>query len=323
MAIWTKKADAAAGAVPVVGGAPITGPAGEGAVRVDAEVLGADGMPVADFGELEDIDEEQRAEAERFLLDFMKKVVRLKGVAINREHFLKSELRKKGVSRYKADLAVRTTPVTAGIDPLQLDMIAREVVAFETKKSTALSFAAGLPGGFAMAGTIPADITQYYVHAFRIMQKLAYLYGWQSFLDECDEVDDETLFQFAAFLGVMMGVAGANTTLTVLAKGAQQAVAKKVANQALMKTPWYPMLKKLLSVIGFKITKQTVGDAAGKVVLGLGGVISGSITFVGLSGGSRRLMKELKVLPQAVEPLPADVVKEMTGLQSFVPHLKK
>ena len=33
-----------------------------------------------------------------------------------------------------------------------------------------------------MAGTIPADMTQYYVHAFRIMQKLAYLYGWQTFL---------------------------------------------------------------------------------------------------------------------------------------------
>lgn len=32
------------------------------------------------------------------------------------------------------------------------------------------------------------------------MQKLAYLYGWQSILDECDEVDDETLSEMAILL---------------------------------------------------------------------------------------------------------------------------
>lgn len=51
-----------------------------------------------------------------------------------------------------------------------LDDVAESVINFETGKSTALSFAAGLPGGFAMIGTVPADITQFYVHAFRIMQ---------------------------------------------------------------------------------------------------------------------------------------------------------
>lgn len=40
-----------------------------------------------------------------------------------------------------------------------IDRIAREVIDYEAKKSTAFSFAAGLPGGVAMVGTIPADIT--------------------------------------------------------------------------------------------------------------------------------------------------------------------
>ena len=262
------------------------------------------------FDELKDKSEEQQAEAQKFLIDFMKKIIRLKGVRIDRAHFLRSELKKKGVSNFDVDFAVSTTPVTADICESIIENVAKEVIDFETKKSTALSFAAGLPGGAAMAGTIPADITQYYVHAFRVMQKLAYLYGWQSFLDECDDVDDETLYEMGVLLGVMMGVAGANSLLTVVAKNAQKAVAKQVACQTLTKTAWYPALKKFLGFIGIKVTKQTVGNAAGKVVIGLGGVISGTVTFVGLSGGSARLQKQLKKLPQATEPLPADVASE-------------
>ena len=96
----------------------------------------------------------------------------------------------------------------------------------------------------------------------------------------------------------------------MVAKNAQKAVAKQVACQTLTKTAWYPALKKFLGFIGIKVTKQTVGNAAGKVVIGLGGVISGTVTFVGLSGGSARLQKQLKKLPQATEPLPADVASE-------------
>lgn len=52
------------------------------------------------------------------------------------------------------------------------------------------------------------------------MQKLAYLYGWQTFFEECDDVDDETLYEMAVLLGVMMGVGSANSMLTVIAKNA-------------------------------------------------------------------------------------------------------
>lgn len=126
----------------------------------------------------------------------------------------------------------------------------------------------------------------------------------QTFFEECDDVDDETLYEMAVLLGVMMGVGSANSMLTVIAKNAQEAVAKKVARQSLTKTSWYPILKKLSSFMGVKITKQTVGDAAGKVVVGVGGVISGAITFMGLSKGSARLCRQLKCLPQANERIP-------------------
>ena len=114
-----------------------------------------------DLTELKDVSEEGQAQAQRFLSNFLKKIIRLGAVRIDRGRLLRSELRKKGVNRYDADLAVNTTPVTAGIDGRLIDDIAREVIDFETKKSTAFSFSAGLPGGAAMAGAIPADITQY------------------------------------------------------------------------------------------------------------------------------------------------------------------
>lgn len=304
----TSGANQVAEAAASIGKAPIWHQANH-AITEDDDDLAAVFVD-SSFDELKDKSEEQQAEAQKFLIDFMKKIIRLKGVRIDRAHFLCSELKKKGVSNFDVDFAVSTTPVTAGICESIIENVAKEVIDFETKKSTALSFAAGLPGGAAMAGTIPADITQYYVHAFRVMQKLAYLYGWQSFLDECDDVDDETLYEMGVLLGVMMGVAGANSLLTVVAKNAQKAVAKQVACQTLTKTAWYPALKKFLGFIGIKVTKQTVGNAAGKVVIGLGGVISGTVTFVGLSGGSARLQKQLKKLPQATEPLPADVASE-------------
>lgn len=152
------------------------------------------------IGDLRAEADRQEEEAQRYAIAFLKKAMRLKGVAIERDHFLRSEFRKRGVADELVELAISTSPAAAGVDSGLVDSIAMDVIDFETKKSTVLSFSAGLPGGLAMLGTIPADVTQYYVHAFRIMQKLAYLYGWQSFIDDCDEMDDETLAAFALLL---------------------------------------------------------------------------------------------------------------------------
>lgn len=254
----------------------------------------------------------QEEEAQKYAIAFLKKVMRLKGVAIEREHFLRSELLKRRIADGQVELAISVNPVTAGIDPDLIDSVAADVIDFEAKKSTVLSFSAGLPGGLAMLGTIPADVTQYYVHAFRIMQKLAYLYGWQSFIDDCDEMDDEILAAFALLLAVMVGVSGANSALTAFSKTVQSNVAKKVANKALMNTSYYPIIKKVLTGIGVKVTKSSFGDAVSKVVPVIGGFVSGGLTFVSLKGGSRRLAGELRSLPQATGPLTAAAVDPFT-----------
>ena len=84
----------------------------------EGEGLGVAVLVDSAFAELKDKSDEQLAEAQRFLIDFMKKVARLKGVRIDRPHFLRSELRRKGVHKDVGEFAVETTPVTAGMNCL-------------------------------------------------------------------------------------------------------------------------------------------------------------------------------------------------------------
>ena len=247
---------------------------------------------------INDLIGEQNREAEEFAKSFLKTVLRLRGVRIDREQFLRSELHKRGIAREVIDEANAASPAAAGIDVVLLDDMANAAIAFETRKSSALSFAAGLPGGFGLLATVPGDVTQFYVHAFRVMQKTAYVYGWQSFLEDSKEVDDETLGKLSMFLGVMLGVGGASSSLTVFAASvARPAIQKQVAGKALTKTTWYPVMKSTLRVIGVKLTKDSLAKTVTKVVPVAGGVISGGMTFVTLRGQSKRLMEHLRELP--------------------------
>ena len=133
----------------------------------------------------------QQPEVEQRALDFLAKVVRVPGVRINREEFLRQELRKLHMGDDAIQRAIDSSPLLAGVSLTEIDKLAEEAISYETNKSAAISFVAGIPGGFAMLGTIPADLMQYYAHALRIMQKLAYLYGWGDLLPDGRDADDD------------------------------------------------------------------------------------------------------------------------------------
>ncbi len=231
---------------------------------------------------------------------FLEQVARINGVSIDRPHFLRAELKKAGISTEVLEGAIATTPYEAGVSADLIEKIARSTIELETRKSSAISFAAGLPGGFAMLATVPSDLLQYYVHVFRIMQKLAYLYGWQEFLKDMEELDDETLSKLALFLGVMTNVGGAATALNKFASDtARAAIQKQVASKALTKTWYYPIIKKTLNHVGVKVTKDSFAKGVSKAVPVAGGVISGGLTYSTLKPQSLRLMRHLQTLPQA------------------------
>lgn len=101
---------------------------------------------------------------------------RLPGVRIERASYLRSSL-KRYCSDETIESAVATSPAAAGVPFRVIAEVAKASIAYETGKVTGISTLAGIPGGFAMVGTVPADMAQYLGHILRIAQKLAYIYS--------------------------------------------------------------------------------------------------------------------------------------------------
>lgn len=176
-------------------------------------------------------------------------------VHIDREKFLYKELIKY-YSKEQVEIAIQNNPAYAGIPVSVISRIAKHCINYETNKVSSISFAAGLPGGFAMAGTIPADVAQYFGHVLRILQKLVYLYGWEELIGDDGSFDDETTNMLTLFVGVMFGVNGAAATITKLSASAAQRASKSIASKALTKGTIYPIVKKIAQVLGVKMTKD-------------------------------------------------------------------
>ena len=240
----------------------------------------------------------QQPEPEQRALDFLAKVVRVPGVRVNREEFLRQELRKLHMGDDAIQRAIDSNPLLAGVSLTAIDRLADEAISYETNKSAAISFVAGIPGGFAMLGTIPADLMQYYAHALRIMQKLAYLYGWGELLPDSRDADDDTLGVLAVFFGVMLGVGGAAQSLTAFARvAAKTAYQNHATKRALMSITWYPVVKHSLRLIGINITKSTAAKGFSKIVPVIGGFVSSGLTFMALQSQSALIKEHLREIP--------------------------
>lgn len=226
--------------------------------------------------------------------------VKLPGIKINRAAFLTKELSK----HYDDDVvkkAVSANPAQAGISVKNLEHIAKDCISFETTKVTAISAAAGIPGGFAMIGTIPADLVQYFGHVLRVLQKLVYLYGWQEmFLDTNEDgLDDGLASQLTLFVGVMFGVNAANAAIGKIAQVAAKKIPETLVRKALTKGTIYPIVKKVATAIGIKMTKEVFAKGVGKIIPVVGGIASGGLTLATFLPMANRLKKHLATLPMA------------------------
>lgn len=228
----------------------------------------------------------------------LKSAMNLPGVKINREDFLEKELSKR-FSREIVNLAIKKNPAYAGITVKQIEEIAKSCINYETNQATLLSTAAGIPGGFAMLGTIPADTVQCFGHILRILQKLVYLYGWSALYNSKGDFDDETVNQLTLFIGVMFGVTAATGAISKLAGSAAIKLEKSLVNKALTKGTIYPIVKVVAQKLGVKMNKQIFAKSIGKVVPLIGGVVSGGLTYATFKPSALRLEKHLKTLPTA------------------------
>lgn len=219
------------------------------------------------------------------------------GVRIPREAFLRRELQ-RFCSDDEIARAIATTPAEAGVPLSVVNQIANSVIKYETGKVTTISAVAGIPGGFAAFGTVPADIAQYYGHLLRVVQKLAYIYSWPDlFDDDGDGMDTATESMLTLFIGVMFGVNAAQAGVAQVSALIAKQVAKKLPQQALTKGTVYPIVKKVATVLGVQMTKQIFAKSAAKIVPLVGAVVSGSLTFATFMPMSKRLQKHLASLP--------------------------
>ena len=220
--------------------------------------------------------------------------VKTPGVHVARDSFLRKELYKNHPAEVIED-AIARTPALAGISAEEIDKIADEVIKFERNCVSGISAALGMPGGAAMAATIPADIVQYYSYTLRAIQKLLYLYGFPE-IDTDEEgifLDSETINRIIICLGVMNGVTGANNAIKALAQALAKGVEKKLLSAALTKGTFYPILKSTLKWFGVKLTKEIFAKSVKNVIPVVGGVVGGGITFLSFKPCCLRLKAAL------------------------------
>lgn len=223
---------------------------------------------------------------EILLEDIISASVQVPGVKVDRNKFLAEQF-------VNADVNIQDIvdfgPSEAGVSKEVILHVADKLIVKRTSQSSIASFVAGMPGGLAMAATIPADIMQFFAMALRLAQELSYLYGAQDLWVD-GKVDDERVkSQLVMYCGVMFGVSGAVSGVRVLSTQIAKTTLKKLPQKALTKTFWYPILKQIGKAIGVKVTKVTLASGISKTIPVVGGVISGGLNFASMLPMAKRL----------------------------------
>lgn len=220
------------------------------------------------------------------LEEVITKAVQIPGVKVNRKQFLAEQFASK-VDNLEEILD--KGPVEAGIKREDINLLSKKLILTRTSQSSIASFVAGIPGGLAMAATIPADVLQFFGMSLRLAQELSYLYGAQDLWDDGKIDDDKVKNQLILYCGVMFGVSGAVSGVRVLSTQLSKTALKKIPQKALTKTFWYPILKKIANFIGISLTKKTFAQGVSKAVPVIGGFISGGINFASMMPMANKL----------------------------------
>lgn len=230
--------------------------------------------------------EQHAAEKELALETIISSAVQIPGVKVNRSKFLSETFAAEDAEIQDIlDLG----PIEAQFPQDRLSVLAHKLILTRSSQSSLASFVAGIPGGFAMAATIPADVLQFFGMALRLAQELSYLYGAQDLWQDKQIDDEKVKNQLLLYCGVMFGVSGAVSGVRVLTTQIAKTALKRLPQKALTKTFWYPIIKQIGKSIGIKVTKSTVAQGFSKAIPVIGGVISGGLNFASMMPMANRL----------------------------------
>lgn len=207
-------------------------------------------------------------------------------VKVNREEFLRKEFS----GNEHIEKIIKDGPQSV-FTSRALRKRAQKVIANTTNKTSMASFLTGIPSSPVTAvASGGADIIQYFGFALNLSQQIAYLFGEDNlFNGDYDKLPEEVQIRIISYLGIMFGAGGSSALIASISKTAGNSIGKKITQKALTKTTWYPLVKKIGSTLGYKITKQTVGKSITKIVPVIGGVVSGSLTYLTFKPMGNRL----------------------------------
>lgn len=227
-------------------------------------------------------------------MQVLQQVVKLPVVKVDRSKFL--------VDKFSKELDPQDIPTLLEQGPTSLlsqeilDRVANACIRDNVLLASGTSVLAGLPGGIAMAITIPTDVAQFYGFSLKLAQEIGYIYGFDDLWSSREELSEEAQKTLLLYLGVMLGVDGAGALLRFSGVIVTKKMINVVNKKAFTKTIWYPVLEKVLKVFGVNLTKGGLTKGLGIVVPILGGLISGGLTFATMKTMGERLQKELSKL---------------------------
>lgn len=212
-------------------------------------------------------------------------ILKIPGAKVDRSKFLDRELRlycdESKLNEVKEGNKAPYDVITEKL----LDKIADQRINYYVTQASSFSFVSGLPGGFGMLVTLPADMVQYYYFLFKIAQELAYLYGFHDFCDENGELTERSLNTLTILIGVMSGNAITAAGLKI--------VSSQVLEQ-MSRVTFYQIAKSIARELGMMMSKRSILKAFGVAIPFLGGLLSGSITMLNFRPSAKRLKKRLQ-----------------------------
>jgi len=228
-------------------------------------------------------------------IKFLIGILKMPGAKINRVSFLRKTF--KGLPQEKMKLCIDESPTKV----VPYDMIekkANSIINAHATKATAISTVAGIPGGFTMLASIPADLANYYFHVVAVGQKLGYLYGFPDMVDNCGNLTEDGKIMLTGFIGVMNKVEMANDLIKKIAievgKRISEETASRVAGNILSKQIVAHSVEVIAKKLGVQITTKTTSRAVTKAVPIVSGLICGGITYASFKQQAKRLHQSLK-----------------------------
>lgn len=227
-------------------------------------------------------------------LQVLQQVVKLPVVKVDRSKFLVDKFSK--VLNPKDIPRLLEEGPTALLSQDVLDKVADSCIKDNVLLASGTSVIAGIPGGLALAITIPTDVAQFYAFSLKLAQELGYIYGFNDLWASRNDLSEEAKNTLLLYLGVMLGVNGAGALLRSGGVTVAKHVMTTVPQKAVAKAGWYPILKKVMKIFGVTLTRRGLAKGMGKAIPILGGVISGGLTYATMKPMGERLQKELSKL---------------------------